>query len=64
MTSYLDHHENRGRRSVLHSWADHTRRALAWQYGETRADAIMAGRDPKTQADLAAWRQLGRRRVA
>lgn len=34
---------------------------LAWQYGPDRAALIMDGKDPKTKADLMAWRHLGRR---
>lgn len=32
---------------------------LIWLYGGARAAEIMAGRDPATQADIAAWRRLG-----
>jgi len=34
-------------------------RTLAFIYGPERAGAILAGRDPKTNEDLAAWRRLG-----
>ena len=34
-------------------------RTLAFVYGPERAGAIIAGRDPKTNEDLAAWRRLG-----
>lgn len=36
-----------------------TYRALRLRYGQERADAISAGKDEATNADLAAWRQLG-----
>lgn len=32
---------------------------LRWQYGDARAAQIMAGDDPNTQADIAAWNRLG-----
>lgn len=77
MTTYIDHHKPvptliEGRSGFgsysmqavcTHSWAAHTRLALTWHYGD-RADLIQSGRDPKTQADLTAWRALGERRVA
>lgn len=34
---------------------------LASCHGPDRADRIMAGQDPKTNADIQAWRALGRR---
>lgn len=43
-----------------HSWRDHTRRSLLWLYGPERAHAIETGKDTRTNADLAAWRNLGR----
>lgn len=49
---------------ITHSWTDHTRLNLAQQYGQERADRIIAGSDPKTQADLSRWRSLGRRSAA
>lgn len=33
---------------------------LCWHYGPERTDAIFAGADGETNADLAAWRKLGR----
>lgn len=45
-----------------HSWSDHTRRNLSWHYGDKRADRIMAGTDPNTQADVSAWNRLGERK--
>lgn len=68
--SYRDHHAGAAghgpvaSQNVTHSWADHTFRALAWQYGLERAVEIRAGRDPETKADLTAWRRLGRRSAA
>jgi hypothetical protein len=41
---------------------DRLRRRLAWAHGETRAALILAGLDDATNADLAAWRALGRGR--
>lgn len=35
-----------------------TIKRLRWAHGEARATQIIAGRDPKTQADLAAWRRV------
>lgn len=43
----------------VHTWAEHTARSLAFQYGPDRARSIMAGTDAATNADLAAWRALG-----
>lgn len=40
------------------------RRRLCWLYGEARATQILNGNCPKTQADLAAWKNLGSRRAA
>lgn len=37
---------------------------LCWHYGAHRADRIMAGLDPATQAAIARWQALGRRRIA
>jgi len=36
-----------------------TIRRLQWQHGEQRASAILAGADPSTNEDIAAWRRLG-----
>ncbi len=35
-----------------------TMERLVWIYGEARAEQIAAGRDPKTQRDIAAWNRL------
>jgi len=40
---------------------DMTWSRLASCHGPDRADRIMAGDDPKTNADIQAWRTLGRR---
>lgn len=45
-------------------WELKTWERLNWLYGEDRADRISVGQDPKTQADLARWRALGRRSAA
>jgi len=37
---------------------------LAWRHGPERAEQILAGRDPEANADLAAWRNLGRKGAA
>lgn len=42
-------------------WMTPTELRLAWLYGAERAARIIEGRDPKTEADLAAWRRLGPR---
>lgn len=38
-----------------------TAERLRWRYGEARAAQIIAGQDPNTIADLAAWRRVGSR---
>lgn len=50
-------------RKLSYDWDARTYRSLAWQYGTYRASVIRAGQDPATQADLAAWRNLGGRHV-
>lgn len=65
MSSYVDHHSWPAAGSeecsrIIHSWADHTRRALLWQYGPERAHAIELGTDTRTNADLRSWNDLGR----
>ena len=35
------------------------RAALTWRYGQERAEAILAAKDPDTNADIARWRQHG-----
>lgn len=47
-----------------HCWHESTRRRLAFQYGEARANRIALGIDAQTNTDLAAWNALGRRREA
>lgn len=47
-----------------HSWSEQAKRRLTWLYGEKRAEAIMADRDPKTQSDRSLWRGLGQRKAA
>lgn len=66
MTTYISTPENwcRGRYDPGFSWEEHTERRLAWLYGAQRAEAMMAGRDAATNADLAAWSSLGRRKAA
>lgn len=64
MSSYIDHHSwprvgSEQQVQTIHSWRDHTRRALIWQYGPERAHAIELGTDTRTNADLRAWRSLG-----
>jgi len=41
-----------------------TKARLYARYRSIRADRIIEGRDPETQADIAAWRALGRREKA
>ena len=43
-----------------HDWQAHTFDRLRWAHGENRARAIAMGIDPATNADLKAWRELGR----
>lgn len=72
MSTYKDHHALARKPSApngfvticVHSWPEHTARNLAWSYGEERAARIIAGQDPKTQADIARWQALGRRSAA
>jgi hypothetical protein len=40
-------------------WVSETEVRLGWCHGPERAAAIIEGRDPATEADLAAWRTLG-----
>lgn len=47
-----------------HSWEEHAERRLAFAYGPDRAKAMMTGRDPSTNADIAAWGRLGGKRAA
>jgi hypothetical protein len=37
---------------------------LAWAHGAHRAEQIVGGNDPNTQADIASWRTLGTRDAA
>lgn len=41
----------------------HPMAVLIWHYGIARAVRIANGQDRKTEADLAAWRNLGPRNV-
>lgn len=43
------------------AYDDLTIQHLRWAHGEARAAAIVAGSDPKTRWDIAAWRALGAR---
>jgi hypothetical protein len=52
------------RQWLLDGLASATFARLAWQYGPDRASLIMDGKDPKTKADIMAWRHLGARDVA
>lgn len=68
--TYLDHRKT-GRPStrdpastITHSWRDHTRLNLAQHYDADRVNRIMAGADPRTQADIARWNSLGQRSAA
>lgn len=61
--SYIDTPPQLRRWGCLHPghfWGVHTFDRLAWQYGHARAQAIRAGRDPQTNADLESWRNLGK----
>lgn len=62
MSSYKDHKAGEG--EPAHSWVGFTYNRLCEVYGAKRADAIFAGRDAKTNADLAAWYGLGEGRRA
>lgn len=41
-----------------HPYDEITADRLAWAHGETRAAQIIAGHDPATLTDLAAWRRV------
>jgi hypothetical protein len=41
-----------------------TAERLKWRYGRARAAQIIAGKDPWTRADLAAWARVGGKRSA
>lgn len=43
----------------LGGYDDFTIQHLRWRYGDARTQQIVAGKDPKTNADLAAWKRLG-----
>jgi hypothetical protein len=63
MTYYIVHARRENPYGALqpsYDWQDHTRRALAWQYGEERACRIIAGKDAATNRDLQRWAKLGR----
>lgn len=45
-------------------WGAFTFDRLAWLYGPQRAQAMRAGRDPATNADIEAWNRLGRKVAA
>ncbi len=67
MSTYINTPPSIIRGTVLdpgHSWEEHTERRLAFAYGPARANAMMAGRDPVTNADIAAWNGLGGKRAA
>lgn len=67
MTSYIDSPAQIRRWGEIHpghQWKAHTFDRLVQQYGTARAQSIMVGRDAATNADLAAWRNLGNRRAA
>ena len=44
---------------TVNGYDERTMARLQWQYGPERAVAIVAGIDPATNADLAAWNALG-----
>lgn len=60
--TYIDTHPSPGVENPndAHSWQDFTRRRLEWLYGPAQS----IERRAQTQADLAAWRNLGRRPAA
>lgn len=43
-----------------YDWHAHTHDRLRWAHGDQRAADIVLGRDAATNADLKAWRELGR----
>lgn len=59
MSIFPNHKGNEEPFSQQVTWA-----RLVECYGYQRAQLICQGRDPQTNADIAAWRALGRRRAA
>lgn len=62
MSSYLTHHrpprDGEFGWQISHSWSEFTQARLDWLYGPGRSET------PESKADIAAWRQLGRRAAA
>lgn len=46
------------------NWKLFTWERLRWAHGDERARAITLGKDPATQSDIKAWRELGQRSAA
>ncbi len=47
------------RRPTVNGYDPSTIERLRWAHGDARTAQIVAGKDPATNADLAAWRRLG-----
>lgn len=50
--------------SPVGGYDDATKARLVWRHGPARAAQIVAGDDPRTQTDIAAWRRLCARAAA
>jgi hypothetical protein len=53
----MTRHQTSAREEDLHNFWER----LVSRYGPSRAKAIYTGRDPEANADLAKWRNLGKR---
>jgi hypothetical protein len=58
MSTHINHRSGGG--EIVHDWGEFTRDRLCWLYGEELGHAKADGVEPRTRADLAAWRRLGR----
>lgn len=60
--TYHDHYQPApfAKGEIIHSWRDFTNARLTWLYGPDHAETRRAA----TDADLRAWRRLGRGRAA
>jgi hypothetical protein len=59
--TYAEWSDIKGNWEKSYDWDAHIRRSLVFQYGHERANQIIKGKDPATQADIARWNNLGNR---